>query len=423
MDSQHLEWFVHDRFGLFVHWGIYSVPARHEWVQSRERRETGEYGRYTAYFDPDLYDPESWARDAKAAGMKYAILTAKHHDGFAMWNTATTNYSVMHTPAERDLLGEWVDAFRAAGLKIGFYYSVIDWHHPDYTMDSSHPLRDTDWEAFNAGRDMARYREYMHAQVRELLTNYGSIDVLWFDWTPPEKSATDWDSPALVEMVRELQPSVILNDRIDYPEGADLVTPEEYQAKSWPERNGKRVTWETCQTLNGSWGYDRDNHNWKSPELLLSLLVDSVSKGGNLLLNVGPTGRGEFQPEARDTLATIGEWMRRHSRAIYGCTASNYQPPADCRYTQRGDRLYLHILNWPLGHLHLSGMAGKIEFARFLHDGSEIAFKDADPAAIAQNTDMPEEEGDTILTIPTVRPSVAVPVIELLLKSGGASGE
>lgn len=416
MIPQHMEWFVHDRFGLFVHWGIYAVAARHEWVQSRERRETAEYGAYADYFEADLYDPVAWAKDARAAGMKYAILTAKHHDGFAMWDTATSDFKVTNTPARRDVLREFVEAFRAEGIKIGFYYSVIDWHHADYTMDSSHPQRDSDWNAFNQGRNWDTYREYMYAQVRELMTDYGKIDILWFDWTPPEKSAESWDSPALTQMVRELQPGIILNDRIAYPEGADLVTPEEYQAKSWPTRNGERVIWETCQTLNGSWGYDRDNHRWKSPELLLTLLIDTVSKGGNLLLNVGPDARGVIQPEARNTLATIGDWMHLHSRSIYGCTASDLVPPADCRYTQSGDRLYLHILNWPMGHLHLEGMAGKIRFARFLHDGSEIAFKDADPNAVPQNVDMPEDVGDCILTVPTVRPRVMVPVVELILR-------
>lgn len=415
MIPDHMKWFVADRFGMFIHWGIYAVAARHEWVQSHERRTADDYGRYRDLFDADLYDPAAWARDAKAAGMKYAILTGKHHDGFAMWDTATTNYKVTNSPTGKDVLREWVHAFRAEGLKIGFYYSVIDWHHQHYTMDSSHPLRDTDWNAFNDGRDFTVYREYMFAQVRELLTDYGTIDVLWFDWTPPEKSAADWDSPALAVMVRELQPNIILNDRIGYPESADLVTPEEYQAKSWPTRNGERVLWETCQTLNGSWGYDRDNHNWKSPELLITLLIDSVSKGGNLLLNVGPTARGEIQPESRRTLGVIGAWMHHHSRAIYGCTASDLEAPRDCRYTQNGDRLYLHILHWPLGHIHLPGLAGRVRFARLLHDGSEVRFKNADPSATPQNVEMPEEAGDVILTIPTVKPGVLIPVIEIML--------
>ncbi len=416
MERGNTEWFVHDRFGMFIHWGIYAVAGRHEWVQSREKIPADVYARYAEFFEPDLYDPAAWARMAREAGMKYAVLTSKHHDGFAMWDTQLSDFKVTNTPAERDVLGEFVDAFRAEGLKIGFYHSVIDWHHPDYTLDSPHPMRDMDAATFNEGRDMARYREFLHGQVRELLTNYGPIDVMWFDWTPPEKSRDDWDSEGLARMVRELQPGILLNDRIDYPESADFVTPEEYQAKTWPEREGRRVLWETCQTLNGSWGYDRDNHNWKSPDLLIRLLIDSVAKGGNLLLNVGPTARGEFDPVAQATLAEIGEWTRRHGRAIYGATASDETPPPDCRFTQRGDRLYLHILSWPLRHIHLEGFAGRLRYAQFVHDGSEVRFRDANPEAVAQNTEMAEEAGATILELPIIRPDVAVPVIELFLK-------
>ena len=416
MTGTKTDWFVHDRFGMFIHWGIYAVAGRHEWVQSREKIRADDYAQYAQYFDPDLYDPTAWARMARAAGMKYAILTSKHHDGFAMWDSALTDFKVTNTPAGRDVLREFVDAFRAEGLKIGFYHSVIDWHHPDYTLDSPHPMRDTDAGTFNTGREMERYRAFLHGQVRELLTDYGQVDVMWFDWTPPEKSKDDWDSEGLVRMVRELQPGILLNDRIDYPASADFVTPEEYQAKSWPERDGQRVLWETCQTMNGSWGYDRDNHNWKSPELLIRLLIDSVAKGGNLLLNVGPTARGELDPVAQATLAAIGAWTRQHGRAIYGATASEETPPPDCRFTQRGDRLYLHIFSWPLRHVHLEGFAGRIAYAQFLHDGSEVRFRDANPEAVAQNTDMAEEAGATILELPIVRPDVEVPVIELFLR-------
>ena len=416
MQGGQTEWFVQARFGLFVHWGIYAVPGRHEWVQSREKIATEDYQEYFEHFDPDLYDPVQWARDAKRAGMKYAVLTSKHHDGFAMWDSALTDFKVTNTPAGRDLLKEFVDAFRAEGIKIGFYHSVVDWYHQDYTLDQTHPSRDEDPASFNAGRDMSRYRAFLHGQVQELLTNYGTIDIMWFDWTPPQKSRADWDSEALAALVRELQPGIILNDRIDYPDSADFVTPEEYQATSWPERDGKRVVWETCQTLNGSWGYDRDNLNWKSPELLVQLLIDTVSKGGNLLLNVGPTARGEFEPTAKRTLAAIGEWMHQHSRAIYGATAAEEPAPVDCRLTRRGDRLYVHVFSWPLRHIHLTGFAGRVDYAQFLHDGSEIIFRDADPSTVAQNTDMAEEAGNVILELPFRRPEVMVPVIEVFLK-------
>ncbi|HWV36283.1 MAG TPA: alpha-L-fucosidase [Thermomicrobiales bacterium] len=410
------DWFVHDRFGLFIHWGLYALPARHEWVKHREQITEEDYQRYFAHFDPDLYDPKQWARDCKNAGMKYAVITSKHHEGFAMWDSQLTDYKVTNTPIGRDLLREWVDAFRAEGLKVGFYHSVIDWHHPDYLVDRIHPRRDDDREALNANRDMRKYTEYLHGQVRELLTNYGKIDIMWFDFTPPDKSRADWDSEKLAKLVHELQPGIIMNDRIDYPESADFVTPEQYQPKEWPTRDGKRVVWEACQTLNGSWGYDRDNLDWKSPELLIQLLIDSVSKGGNVLLNVGPTGRGEFDPRARATLAELGEWMRVNGRSIYGATAADdYTAPVDCRFTQNGDRLYLHVFNWPMRHIHLEGLGGKIKYAQMLHDASEIRYRESDPHQQAQNTTPAGAEGIVTLELPIQEPDVLVPVIELFL--------
>ncbi len=411
-------WFTQARFGLFIHWGLYALPARHEWVKFRERLGDDAYQPYFDHFDPDLYDPVQWARDAKAAGMRYAILTSKHHEGFCLWNSKLTDYKVTNTPAGRDLLRAWVDAFRAEGLKVGFYHSVIDWHHPEYPVDAIHPQRDDDaFKAATRDRDLAVYRDYLHGQVRELLTEYGKIDVMWFDFSHPDKGRDAWDSPRLVAMVRELQPGILVNDRLDYPEGADFVTPEQYQPKTWPVRDGERVVWEACQTLNGSWGYDRDNLDWKSPDLLVRLLVDSVSKGGNLLLNVGPTGRGEFDPRARQTLAVIGEWMRLHDRAIYGATASELMPPPDCRYTRRGDRLYLHIFAWPMRHLHLEGLAGKVAYAQLLNDASEVRRFESAPDAQAQNTTMPGEAGTLTLELPIQPPDVLVPVVELFLRA------
>lgn len=410
------DWFVHDRFGLFIHWGLYALPARHEWVKHREEITDEAYDRYFKHFEPDLYDPAQWAKDAKAAGMKYAVITTKHHEGFAMWDSQVTDYKVTNTPIGRDLLKEWVDAFRAEGIRIGFYHSVIDWHHPDYIVDDIHPRRNDDRAALNAGRNMANYTAYLHAQVRELLTNYGDIDIMWFDFTPAAKSNVDWDSLNLTRLVHDMQPGIIMNDRIDYPESADFVTPEQYQPRVWPTRNGQRVTWEACQTLNGSWGYDRDNLNWKSPEMLAKLLSDSVSKGGNVLLNVGPTGRGEFDPRARATLAALGEWMRQHGRAIYGATAEEeFVAPVDCRYTRRGNRLYLHVFNWPMRNIHLEGLGGKIEYAQLLHDASEIHYTESDPHQQAQNTTPAGDEGIVTLELPIQRPNVLVPVIELFL--------
>jgi alpha-L-fucosidase len=414
-------WFTHDRFGLFIHWGLYALPARHEWVKQRERITDEAYQPYFEHFDPDLYDPRAWAADAKRAGMKYAVLTSKHHEGFCLWDSALTDYKATKTPAGRDLIRPWVEAFRDEGLKVGFYHSVIDWHHPEFPLDGLHPRRDdAEYIAANQQRDIAKYREYLHGQTRELLTNYGKIDIIWFDFSYPTrtwggKGHDDWDSAGLVRLARDLQPGIIVNDRLDLPEAADFVTPEQYQPRAWMERDGRRVTWEACQTLNGSWGYDRDNLDWKSPELLVKLLIDSVSKGGNLLLNVGPTGRGEFDPRARATLAAIGEWMRLHDRSITGATASDLTPPPDCRFTQRGNRLYLHLFSWPFRHVHLDNMAGRVEYAQLLNDASEIKMITHDPRQQAQNTTMRGAEGMRTLELPIQPPDVLVPVIELLL--------
>src|SRR5262245_30226107 len=305
-------WFIQARFGLFVHWGIYALPARHEWVKSRERLDDAHYDRYFRRFDPDLYDPAGWAEDAWNAGMRYAVVTTKHHDGFCLWDSRLTDYKATNTPAGRDLLKGFVDAFRARGLRIGFYHSLIDWHHPDFPVDVFHPQRDDSAARDESKRrEIGRYAEYLHGQVRELLTGYGEIDVLWLDFSYPDRSYdglpgkghNDWRAEELVRTVRELQPGILIDNRADVP--GDFHTPEQYQPRGWVEVDGRRVVWEACQTLNGSWGYDRDNLDWKSPDLLVRMLVDSVSKGGNLLLNVGPTARGAFDPRARATLAAI----------------------------------------------------------------------------------------------------------------------
>lgn len=411
LSNDRAAWFVHDRFGLFVHWGIYSVAARHEWVKNREKITDADYQTYFDHFDPDLYDPTAWAKVAKAAGMKYAVLTTKHHDGFCLWDSQLTDYKAPNTPAGRDLVRPFVDAFRAEGLKIGFYHSLIDWHHPQFPIDGLHPQRDDlAFREHEQHRDIRTYAAYLHGQVRELLTNYGKIDILWLDFSYANrdwgwakgKGKADWRSEDLVALVRALQPNILIDNRAEY--GGDFVTPEQVQPNAWVEVDGQRVVWEACQTLNGSWGYDRDNLDWKSPDLLIRMLVDSVSKGGNLLLNVGPTARGEFDPRARSTLEAIGAWTRLHGPSIFGATASDFVPPPDCRYTQRGDRLYLHLFAWPFKHVHLPHLRGKVDFARFLHDGSEVRITEGG-------------SGDVLtLALPIQPPDVAVPVVELFLR-------
>jgi alpha-L-fucosidase len=414
-----MKWWTDARFGMFIHWGLYALPARHEWVKNRERMTNEQYQKYFELFNPDLYNPKEWARMAKAAGMKYVVLTAKHHEGFCLWDSKYTDYKATNTPFGKDLIKEYVEAFRAEGLKVGFYYSLIDWHHPEYPVDRMHPQRqenDADYAKLNAGKDMGKYREYMKNQVRELLTNYGEISIIWFDFSFPGKNGKgrdDWDSINLLKLARSLQPGIIVDDRLDLEDvegGWDFTTPEQVKVAKWPERAGKKIPWETCQTFSGSWGYYRDEYTWKSPAQLIELLVESVSKGGNLLLNVGPTARGMFDDRAQASLKAMGDWTKLNGRSVYGCTEApaGFTAPPNTLLTWNPatNRLYIHLLAYPLDRLGLAGMADKVKYAQFLHDASEIRFSAGGGG----------DAGTLFLNLPTQKPPVEIPVLEIFLK-------
>ena len=409
-------WFVHDRFGLFIHWGLYALAARHEWVQNREEIAPDVYeSRYFSRFDPDQLDPQAWARAAREAGMKYFVITTKHHEGFCLWDSRHTDYKAPNTPAGRDLLRPIVDAFRAEGLKVGFYYSLIDWHHPQFPLDVHHPLRNReDATEMNKGRDIRKYAEYMRNQVRELLTEFAPVDILWFDFSYPKneykglpgKGRDDWESEKLLALVRELAPKVIVDNRLDLPGSADIHTPEQFQPTEWVKVDGQPVVWEACQTFSGSWGYHRDESTWKSPEQLIDMLVHTVACGGNLLMNVGPTARGTFDRRALHALKVYGDWMTLHERSIRGCTQSEHTAPNGVRYTQnfQTGRLYAHVTTYPFRHLHLPGLAGKVAYAQFLNDASEVKFREK------------ADDGTLTLELPVVKPDVVIPVVEMFLK-------
>lgn len=417
-------WFVQDRFGMFIHWGLYAQAARHEWVKKNERIKTEDYQKYFDTFHPDLYEPKEWARLAKQAGMKYFVITTKHHEGFCLWDSQFTDYKATNTSLGKDLLREMVDAFRAEGLKVGFYYSLIDWHHPEFPVDRIHPQsEDKEFREATKGRDVTVYAEYMRNQVRELLTDFGKIDILWFDFSYPGedgKCKDDWESEKLIKMIRELQPDIMVDNRLDLKGCGDFVTPEQFQPKEgMKDEDGNPAVWEACQTFSGSWGYHRDEATWKSVNQVLWMLIDGVSKGGNMLMNVGPTGRGEIDYRACDRLEGVGQWMRYNGRAIYGCGAApeGLVAPADCRYTYNPEtnRLYLHILAWPFKAIHLDGMAGKVNYAQFLHDASEVRFRDAS-ANVHAGLNQVSGDGELTLNLPIVKPNIEVPTIELWLK-------
>lgn len=421
-------WFVEDRFGMFIHFGLYAMAARHEWVQSFEKIPAERYNRYFENFDPDLYDPRRLAHMAREAGMRYAVMTAKHHDGFCLWDSAETDFKSTNTPYGRDLIGPYVEAFRDEGLKVGLYYSLLDWHHPHFPVDYYHPLRDEpDIEALNQGRDIRLYADYMRRQVTELLTGFGKIDVLWCDYSYPTlsyrgvpgKGHAHWESERLIRLIRSLQPDIMLNNRLDIiaisDEAPDFVTPEQFMPDEAPTYEQKPAIWENGHTFSGSWGYFRDEESWKSPEQLIQLLVDSVSRGGNLLMNVGPTGRGDLDERAEAALAVYGKWIAHHARSVIGCgSAPGFEAPRDCRLTRRADKLYIHVFNWPFRHLHLRGYAGRVRYAQLLHDGSEIIWLDENSHTEAY-VGVEVRPGDLVLELPVKKPDVVVPVIELIL--------
>jgi len=425
--TERLKWWTEARFGMFIHWGLYALPGRHEWVKKYERLTNEEYQKYFDMFNPDLYNPKEWARIAKNAGMKYAVITAKHHEGFCLFDSKYTDYKSSNTPVGRDLLKEWVQAFRSQGLKVGFYYSLLDWHHPHYTIDRNHPQSasaDREYKKLNQGRDMNIYRNYIKKQVTEILSNYGKIDIIWLDYSFPSgkhgKGRNDWDSINLLKLVRKLQPHIIVNDRLDLLDvegGWDFTTPEQYKVSKWPEKMGKKVPWETCQTFSGSWGYHRDEKTWKDIKQLLVLLIESVSKGGNLLLNVGPTARGVLDYRAQQKLAEIGQWMQFNNRSIYSCTQAPQAFAAPehsiLTYNPKTNRLYIHLLDYPIKWFTLKGYEGKVKYAQFLHDGSEIKFGKPRHNVTKQEK---KAKADIILILPVVKPNIEIPVIELFLQ-------
>jgi len=424
--AQRLAWWRHDRFGMFIHFGLYAMPARHEWVKRKEALDDGHYDRYFERFDPDLFDAKEWARQAKAAGMRYAVLTTKHHEGFCLFDSKFTDYKITKTPFGRDLVKEFVEAFRAEGLKVGFYYSLIDWHHPDFTIDHNHPQWDSpDRDKLNTGRDMAKYRRYMLDQVTELLTNYGKVDIMWFDFSYPGKDGKgrdDWDSPAILALARRLQPHLIVDNRLDLndvPGGTDFVTPEQFRVNAWPTLNGRRMPWEACHTFSGSWGYHRDEATWKSGVQCIDLLVGCVAHGGNLIMNVGPTARGTFDDRASARLADYAKWMRVNARSIYGCT----EAPADfavpegsmLTYNPERKRLYIHLFAYPAGAIGLK-FGDRVAYAQFLHDGSEVKVEPLVDWKAKQDA----SGNKAYLHLPVRHPDVAVPVVECFLNLNSA---
>src|SRR6516225_5835542 len=340
-----MQWWHAAKFGMFIHWGVYSVYGRHEWVMEMEGIPAAEYEKTAKLFTPKPNAARDWARLAKRAGMKYMVMTTKHHEGFCLFDTKTTNYCAPKQGPGRDLVKEYVEAARAEGLRVGFYYSLMDWHHPD-------GARCADDEAARQ-----RFVAYIHTHIRELLTNYGKIDVLWYDVAWP-LDAKGWESEKMNKMVFELQPDIIVNNRNKLP--GDFSTPEQ---KIVAETSGR--AWESCMTLNDSWGYQRADDNWKSSRTVIHNLITCVRDGGNYLLNIGPRGDGSIPEESVRILTEVGKWMDANGETIYKSDICDPRRSNYASFTRTGNTLFMHVHFWPGGDVAISGLTVKVKSARF----------------------------------------------------------
>lgn len=383
------KWFRDSRFGMFIHWGLYAIPSRGEWVRSHERISKEDYQIYFDEFNPNNYKPKEWAKLAKAAGMKYAVLTAKHHDGFCLYDSKLTDYKSTNTLCKRDLVKEFLEAFRAEGIKVGLYYSLLDWHHPDYPIyeDAIHPMRGNDSYKEHV-YEWDRYLTYMHAQVKELCSNYGKLDILWFDFSYDNMANEKWKAKELVEMVRNFQPDVIIDNRLEtsgegfgslitkHPNSwsGDFVSPEQLiPHEGILDCDGNPVPWEACITMNNHWGYCSGDNQYKSSTMIIRKLVECVSKNGNLILNVGPDANGNIPEQSKRILKEVGMWMKKNHESIYECMAVPVNKPEWGRYTKKENIVYVHIFEAPIGPLALTGIPkDKIKSIRLLRDKSVV---------------------------------------------------
>ena len=375
--SDHVKWWLDARFGLSLHWGLYSIPGRGEWIRSTERLTIEQYQPYFDAFSPDPGCCREWARLAREAGAKYVVLTAKHHDGFCLWDSKLTSYTSVNTPAKRDLIREYVDALRAEGLRVGIYYSLVDWHHPDSGPvygDRQHPLRhDPKQRELDAKRDWSRYVKYMHGQVEELMTNYGTIDVLFFDFSYWDFAGERWGATELMRTVRRLQPNIVVNDRLGGEEIKTASPPSWVGDFDHAEQNiprepvkdarGRRIPWEAWMTLTNSWCHSEGPCDYKSAATVVRSLVNCVSKGGNMCMNVAPDAKGHLAKETIAILQQVGNWMRTNAESVCACGPAGLAKPDWGRFTMSNDgqRLYAHLLEQPIGHLSLAGLRGWVE--------------------------------------------------------------
>lgn len=411
--DERMNWWREARFGLFIHWGLYAIPAGEwknnydhgEWIRTTAQIPLEEYDKFLSRFNPVKFNAEEWVKTAKDAGMKYIVITSKHHDGFCLFDSRYTDFDVMSTPFKRDIMKELADAAHKEGVKICWYHSIMDWHHPDYL-----PRREWEKDRPVAGADFKKYVEHLKNQLKELVTKYGDIGILWFDgeWE------TTWNHKLgkdLYNYVRSLQPAIIINNRVDVGRSGmqgltkkgeyvgDYGTPEQ----EIPATGLPGVDWETCMTMNNHWGYNKNDAEWKSEEDLIRKLADIASKGGNFLLNVGPTSEGLFPKESIERLNAIGRWMKIYGESIYKTSASPFKALNWGRCTQKQieggiTRLYLHVFDWPEeGKLKIPGIFNKPVQAYLLNNNGDKLKTNREEDAII--IEIPKQAPDKINSV------------------------
>jgi len=424
-----MQWWREARFGLFIHWGLYAVPAGEwngktnygEWIRNNAQIPLAVYDKFLARFNPVKFNADEWVRMAKDAGMKYIVITSKHHDGFALFDSKVSDFDVMATPFQRDILKELSAACRKQGMTLCFYHSIMDWHHPDYL-----PRRPWEKDRPAAGAKFDRYIQYMKAQLKELVTGYGPLGVLWFDgeW---ENTWTEAYGKDLYRYVRSLQPSIIVNNRVgasrsgmegfsqDKESAGDFGTPEQ----QIPATGLPGLDWETCMTMNDNWGYNSRDQNWKPAKEIIRMLADIASKGGNYLLNVGPTAEGVFPQPSIDRLREIGAWMKVNGEAITGTQASPFKSLAWGRCTQKaaagGTRLYLHVFDWPAdGKLIVPGLLNTPKAVSLLTASGRKALKstrDEDALVISVPAQPPDAIDSVVAVEVAGKPDISDPPV------------
>ena len=415
--AERMRWWHQARFGMFVHWGLYSQLGRHEWVMNRERIPVAEYERLADTWKPgtdetrqaaqrvadgwkvppaQLGVPYAWAELAKQAGMRYMVMTTKHHEGFCLWDTAQTDYNAVRRGPGRDLVADYVAACRALGLNVGFYYSLMDWHHPD---------------GARCAQDAAarrRFLDFTQGCVRELCSNYGKLDILWYDVSWPLRSPDLWETVKMNRMARQLQPHIIINNRAQLDE--DFGTPEEHVTA---EKAGR--AWEACMTFNGSWGYMPSAIDWRSVREVIDLLNRACAGGGNLLLNIGPAPDGSVPTEAVERLQAIGKWLAVHGEAVYGDldrTDGRMEWMPTGGWSLKGNTAYYWCNRWPGRELAIGGLRMPVREITLLTTGQKVAFQQIEDRLVMRG--LPAANPDKIAGVAVFRLACDAPPRQVL---------